>query len=71
MRATLCIGAILAVLAASSPAGAGQPFGVEIATATRVYALIRNTVIAQVRLLQALEAADRFSRQSGPGIPVL
>ncbi len=71
MRATLCIGATIAVLAASSPAGAGQPFGVEIAAATRVYALLRDTVVAQIHLLQALEAADRFSRQSGPGIPVL
>jgi hypothetical protein len=71
MRATLCIGATIAVLAASNPAGAGQPFGFEIAAATRVYALIRDTVVAQIHLLQALEAADRFSRQSGPGIPVL
>jgi hypothetical protein len=70
MRATLCIGATIAILA-SSPAGAGQPFGFEIAVASRVYALIRDTVVAQIHLLQALEAADRFSRQSGPGIPVL
>jgi hypothetical protein len=71
MRATLCIGATIVALAASSPAGAGQPFRIEIAATTRAYALIRDTVVAQIHLLQALEAADRFSRQSGPGIPVL
>jgi hypothetical protein len=71
MRATLCIGATIAALAASSPASAGQPFGFEIAAATRAYALLRDTVVAQIHLLHVLEAADRFSRQFGPGIPVL
>jgi hypothetical protein len=69
MRAILCLGAIIAMLAASAPASAGQPF--EIAVATRAYALIRDAVVAQIHLLQALEAADRLRRQAGSGIPVL
>ena len=72
MPATLRIAAVLVALAVSGPASAGQPFGVEIALATRADALIREAVSAQPGLWRLMAAVERLDRDGllCPGIPV-